>query len=642
MIRIRKKSYEKLVADLIYTQDIREIVKKFSVDRIFYYSVLKDISNGRNSPNYHILQNVARKTNLSESFIVEQAKSVLNFYVPYYQSESPDYYKILNVKNDATEEEIRRSWIELMKSYHPDKVGPDGLDISKKINEAYEVLGDIKKRDIYDRKHLPYIPVFVSDRRLSERLYYAVPLIFVAFVALVYWADSGLVFKPDEGVEEQAEVVEDASQTQIASRSTPSEADTDVSKAGKQDEAETGGGNVRPDKPESGETARVQSGQEMKTETAEKKSEKVADESLAGVKEDESDNVAEAPEEIEEDAAKVQSAQIKDETEKMTETPGPADIDEKSDTGIEEEHQVAEIKDKPEDSTVKDDKKAGVASKEEIAEDKEQVASAELKKEHDSVEDVSANEAEAEKLKTTPYGKAYTVRKGDTLWTIAWKFDTRTAELKRLNNLTDNKLRIGDELIISGIGIPAPPVSEESVKTPPEKKAEASIVVAKGESPVKAAVKAGTAENIVPVLATPAVASEKIEKPVAVPDRDSLYVFVSEYVAAYKNRDIAGVKSLFAPDAVENGVNIATVLNSYSSNFANMEIISYDIDVKNAAVHNHTGSVAGKFFIKFKDRRTGVMKNSRGRINWRLIWSGGIWKITELSYRVEKTDSAGR
>ncbi len=46
--------------------------------------------------------------------------------------------------------------------------------------------------------------------------------------------------------------------------------------------------------------------------------------------------------------------------------------------------------------------------------------------------------------------KIYIVQAGDTLWSIARRFDTTVDEIKRLNNLTSNLLSVGQKLIISG------------------------------------------------------------------------------------------------------------------------------------------------------------------------------------------------
>jgi LysM repeat protein len=56
-------------------------------------------------------------------------------------------------------------------------------------------------------------------------------------------------------------------------------------------------------------------------------------------------------------------------------------------------------------------------------------------------------------------GEKYIVQKGDSLWTIAQRFNTTVSELRRVNNLTTDLLSIGQRLIIPGT-VPAPPVGE--------------------------------------------------------------------------------------------------------------------------------------------------------------------------------------
>ncbi len=61
-----------------------------------------------------------------------------------------DYYKILGVSRDASQEEIKRAFRELAHKYHPDKQG-GSAEKFKEINEAYQVLGNPEKRQQYDQ-----------------------------------------------------------------------------------------------------------------------------------------------------------------------------------------------------------------------------------------------------------------------------------------------------------------------------------------------------------------------------------------------------------------------------------------------------------------------------------------------------------
>src|SRR4029079_2658802 len=64
-----------------------------------------------------------------------------------------DYYKVLGLGKEASQDDIKKAYRKLARKYHPD-VNPDDKEAHKKfqqINEANEVLSDPEKRKKYDQ-----------------------------------------------------------------------------------------------------------------------------------------------------------------------------------------------------------------------------------------------------------------------------------------------------------------------------------------------------------------------------------------------------------------------------------------------------------------------------------------------------------
>jgi len=86
-----------------------------------------------------------------------------------------NYYAILGVRRDASLEEIKKAYRELVRKYHPDMGETSDVERFLEVQEAFEVLSSREKRRVYDEKirrqeHRRYYPMEGTLGRLFSDL----------------------------------------------------------------------------------------------------------------------------------------------------------------------------------------------------------------------------------------------------------------------------------------------------------------------------------------------------------------------------------------------------------------------------------------------------------------------------------------
>lgn len=79
MLKVNRELFEKAVLQILASQEIEQLVTEFSLNRVFFYSLLNDVSMGKDSSNYQVLNEIALDRSIDEQLIVERANSIISY-----------------------------------------------------------------------------------------------------------------------------------------------------------------------------------------------------------------------------------------------------------------------------------------------------------------------------------------------------------------------------------------------------------------------------------------------------------------------------------------------------------------------------------------------------------------------------------
>jgi ketosteroid isomerase-like protein len=533
-----------------------------------------------------------------------------------------DYYKILGVEEEASEEEIRARWIELTKYYHPDvRRTKEGEERIKEINEAYEILKSESTRFQYDfERDLKRSFIKRANRHQERRTSIrriVIPSSLVALFLIVgfIFLRSGRVAPPPKS--EALHETENVSEKIVASRTPPVEINP---------KAQSGGTAPKEIKeavilPETKKEVIPPENQKMAS-LPPPRSPTAVERELEQKKEPPQRILLESEVEASVEAEKESKAKEKPAPQVVTKSQIPAMKEVSKEVPKEIPRQVAkEIpKEAPKEAAkevVKEVPKElpKEAAKEVPKEIPRQVAK-EIRKE---VPKEAAKEVVKEVPKELPKETAKEVPK----------------EIPR---------QVAKEIPKE---VPKEVAKEVVKKVPKELPKEAAKEVPK-EVP-KEVVKEVPKEAPKEVARVTLHPGEKFtiwtrgervvsSRPSPLAREEEIRQFFSDYVDRYNRKDIDGFLSFFSSKAVQNQTDgLKAISNLYTKFIDQSQDLRYQIEGMKIEISQHKVDVRARFRIDQKLKKDGEEKVWKGNAHWVLVKEEGRLKISSLDYQNEKS-----
>ncbi len=513
-------------------------------------------------------------------------------------SSMKDYYKILGVKEEASEEEIRTRWIELTKHYHPDlRKTEEGDEKIREINEAYEVLKNESTRFHYDfERDLKRSFIKKAHRRQERRV--NIRKIVIPSGLLVLFLIAGLFFfrrvevapppkteppyKTDKGSEERAAL----QIPPLAPQRSPSAVER---KSEQENEP------AREIFPESMATPapQVVAKSEM---PAMKEIPKQAAKEVS----------REVPKEIPKEIAKEVPKEVWKETPKQVAKEvfkeGPKEVAKEVPKGAPEEIP------KPLGKATRQERATIASAPFPPPAEKESKA-----KETPAPQAVAKSEMPA--MKEIPKHVAQEVPK-EVPKEIPKEVVKEVPKEVRKETPKQAAKEVSKE-------VPKEIPKEVPATLPKEVPKEVIRVTL---HPGKKLAIGTKEERVGPFAPAPLAKEEEVKK------------FFSNYIDRYNRKDVSGFLSFFSPKAVQNQTDrLEAIGNLYTEFIDQSEELRYQIEGMKIEIYQHRVDVKAGFRLDQKLKKDGEEKVWKGNIRWILIKEEGRLKISSLDYQNEKS-----
>lgn len=538
------------------------------IKRYRFGQVISDLSLGKQSANYHILKDFASIKKINEQFIIDQAKTAISIIQPIREEE--DYYKILGSDPDSTTDELRFKWISLMKKFHPDKAGEIGLEKTKIINKAYNVLSDADRRKNYDEKYLPASRIKVTDPaeyQFRNKKFVCLVIFVVLLLSLGYIHNSRQIAKiaaRSEGVINYKAVKPEDHSSAITAKDDINE--RDVNKNTSIDHEILQEENTNKVSPET--TLIDDSENKIESKKLPLPSDGLDDKGI-------------------EDIAISDNINVMDEINNNSDISYPTKPDEFAKVNKNQSEIIIHSEDLIDAGTEGANSATQTAKPDILTPEKDT-----LSKKNINVSDEN-QEYEIEKIGDT--------RSDDNK---LWK-----ASNTKISNYHNDDGKDKDSSVDKASYTFQPPSLKSNKTSKPQLNTHSKSTLNVANLPQH--------ENL--------------------PDKSSVYLVISDYITAYKNRDIGKLQGLFSNNAKENGKPLQEVIKSYRDNFERIDILAYDIKFDNVHLAKNKADVYGDFIITFRTNTDKRNQKSQGNIYWNLFWDQDSWFINEINYEISRT-----